>query len=384
LNKLRSGNRLVLNGNFVILRTIYLPSNFAWVLNGKISLGNNASTDSVGINENGIDSRRRTAITEQPGGATNIDMSGGVYYGNKQNNATNRVRLINFIKVTNSKFHDMTIESASDDNFTLGVRSNHNECRRLVSRDAGLEEGDKSGNGLTDKGEYNKWFDSIAENCTSDGWTPKSRYSEFTRCVGRGNKGPGFGLYARRDGSPENNNQGESIVGNKFYACEAYSNKRAGFSANVSSNCGNGAVIKDNFVQGAFYNNGMEGVLFRNKLANGVVSNNKVDILVFGNQGLMSNGSPASTGAGLGIDGAPVSGITGAVVGYHNSYGHSKNDIHLGAATGCSITVYDPQGKTSAVVQKGSSTNSVSTKTFSCPSSLSVWSAEAYCGGKHK
>jgi hypothetical protein len=277
----------------------------------------------------------------------------------------------------------MTIESASDDNFTLGARSNHNECRRLVSRDAGLQEGDKSGNGLTDKGEYNKWFDSIAENCTSDGWTPKSRYSEFTRCVGRGNKGPGFGLYARRDGSPVDNPQGESIVGNKFYDCEAYNNKRAGFSANISSNCGNGAVIRDNFVQGAFYNNRMEGVLFRNKLASGVVSNNKVDILVFGNQGLQTSGSPASTGAGLGVDGTPVSAITGAVVGYHNSYEHSKNDIHLGSATNCSITVYNPQGRSPAVVKQGSGTNSVRTSAFSCPSSTSVWSVGAYCGGRY-
>lgn len=328
LDKLKSGNKLVLNGAFVIRSTIYLPSNFVWVLNGTLTLGNGAILDSVGITEGDIDSRKPTAITESPGGASNIDMSGGVYFGNGMNNASKGVRFINFIQVKNSTFHDMTIENASDDNFTLGAKSTYNVCRNLVSRNAGVSLS-MSGNGLTDKGEYNKWYDCIAEGCTSDGWTPKSRYCEFHRCIGRRNKGPGFGLYARLDGSPVSNSHGESIVGNKFYACEAYDNERGGFSADISSNSGDGAVIKDNFIQGAFYNNRMEGVLFRNKLSDGIVSNNQIDILVFGNQGLRSDGSPSSISGGLSVDGTPIAGIFGAVVAYNNSYAHSRTDIHL-------------------------------------------------------
>ena len=110
-------------------------------------------------------------------------MSGGTYYGNSVNNSKKSVRFINFVYVTNSKFHDMVITDASDDCFTLGPGCNSNECRNLIGSFAGVSL-NMSGNGLTDKGNYNKWYDCIAEDCWSDGWTPKCRNSEFYRCIG--------------------------------------------------------------------------------------------------------------------------------------------------------------------------------------------------------
>ena len=263
-----------------------------------------------GYAQDGIDGRAPAAITEVPGGATNIEMSGGTYYGNKENNlgqqdTTNlgfrplitRTRLINFIHIRDSYFHDMVIENASDDNFSLGQNATYNQCRNLVSRGAGLSPGDLSGNALTDRGDYNRWYDCIAEDCTSDGWTPKCRNSEFHRCIARRNAGPGFGLYALVDGLPKGQDRGQVLEGNKFYACEAYDNIRSGFSINVCSDGCPGAIVRNNYIQGAFHNNGMSGVLIRNVGA-GTVEDNQLDILVFGN----GNSNSELSGAGLFVE----------------------------------------------------------------------------------
>ena len=45
---LQNGDTLLLNGDFVIGKTIYLPSNFSWILDGSLTLGDNADTDDVG------------------------------------------------------------------------------------------------------------------------------------------------------------------------------------------------------------------------------------------------------------------------------------------------------------------------------------------------
>lgn len=175
LDRLLPNDTLQLVGDFIISRTIYLPSDFTWRLDGSLTLGKNAVLDVIDW--------RPGAITETSGGASNIYMSGGLYHGNRNENIEG-IRFLNFVQVEQSTFRDMTIVHASDDNFSLGHSAQYNEVHNLVSRYAG-------GNGLSDKGSYNKWYDCVAEYCDSDGWTPKSRYSEFHRCVARENKGPG-------------------------------------------------------------------------------------------------------------------------------------------------------------------------------------------------
>lgn len=63
LNELHAGDKLILNGNFKHKRTLYLPSNFTWILNGSLTLGDNAVLDKVGWIAPGIDARRPTGIS---------------------------------------------------------------------------------------------------------------------------------------------------------------------------------------------------------------------------------------------------------------------------------------------------------------------------------
>jgi hypothetical protein len=368
LDGLQNGDTLYLTGDFVIGRTIYLPSNFIWILNGSLSLGDDAVLDDIGYTAPGIDATRWTGITEKPGGATTIDMSGGTYYGNSANNSSRNVRFINFTWLTNSRFHDMTITDASDDNFTLGPKCFYNECRNLVGSFA-------DGNALTDKGDYNKWYDCIAEDCASDGWTPKCRNSEFYRCIGRRNAGPGFGCFARLDGSGNPVDLGETIEGNKFYACESYDNERGGFSFNIASTSGTGAIIRNNFVQGKFYNNRMGGVSFRNKQEDGIIVNNEVDILAYGNQGLKEDGTFSSLAGGLATEGSPNDSLTGSVV----VYGNGRYDLNTAPASNCSITVFIPDDKNPPVLNKGSNGNEIIDVGFNCSQILSEWCMQVYC-----
>ncbi|MEX0988368.1 MAG: T9SS type A sorting domain-containing protein [Bacteroidales bacterium] len=374
LDGLETGDTLILNGDFVFRYTIYLPSYFTWILNGTLMLAGDAVLDKVGWVDPPIDARRRTGITEKSGGATNIDMSGGTYYGNSDKYPYS-MRLINFVSVTNSNFHDMLITDCTDDNFTLGPGSNNNECRNIISSFAG-------GNALTDKGDYNKWYDCIAEDCygpNSDGWTPKCRNSEFHRCIARRNVGPGFGMYCRIDGSGDPVDLGESIDGNKFFECEAYENGGAGFSFNISSNSGAGATIKNNYIQAICYNNASSGVRFRNKTADGIVENNEIDILCYGNRGEKSDGTPSTVAGGLGTDGGssypPITGITGRMVSFDNV----QYDVNTNNAFNCDITVYNPSGQHPAVLKKGDASNKITVINFNCSDELEHWCQQSYC-----
>ena len=376
LDGLEDGDTLRLIGDFVIGKTIYLPSNFTWILDGTLTLGDNSITDDIGYVDpsRNIDARRNTGISEKPGGATNIDMSGGTYYGNSVNNSNKSVRFINFVYVTNSKFHDMVITDASDDCFTLGPGCQYNECRNLVGSHAGVSL-NMSGNGLTDKGDYNKWYDCIAEDCWSDGWTPKCRNSEFYRCIARRNLGPGFGMYVRIDGSG-NPDLGEAIEGNKFYECESYDNDRSGFSFDISSTSGEGGTVRNNYVQAITYNNRMQGVSFRNKQPNSVIENNEVNIVAWGNKGQRNNGELNTYGGGLGIEaGYPISGITGSVICYDNM----GWDVNTYSATECNITAYHPSGENAPIRKIGSTSNSVEIVEFDCSDQLTEWCQEKYC-----
>ena len=365
LDTIHPGDTLVLQGSFSIARTIYLPSDFTWMLEGSLALLEDVDLDRVGFTGPGVDARRPTGITEKPGGATNIEMSGGTYYGSDIRDGSSTVRFLNFVSVTNSYFHDFQVVEGSDDGFTLGPESRYNECRELVGSGA-------NGNALTDKGEYNKWYDCVAEDCGSDGWTPKCRYSEFYRCIGRRNAGPGFGCFARLDGSGNPVDLGEIIVGNKFIACEAYENQRGGFSFNIASTSGEGSIIRDNYIQALCYDNQMQGVGFRNKQPSGIIENNEVDIIVFGNLGLKDDGTLSSYAGGLGVEGE-ISGITGSVIGYKNG----GYDVNLKSATQCSLDVYQPGSQLQPVINTNS--GGVRVLGFLCTDTLNTWCQATYC-----
>ena len=378
LDGLQDGDTLRLNGDFVIGRTIYLPSNFIWILTGTLTLGDNAVTEDIGFIDTtrNIDASRNTGITEKPGGATNIDMSGGIYYGNSANNSAKSIRFINFVYVTNSKFHDMIVTDASDDCFTLGPGCNGNECRNLIGSFAGVSL-NMSGNGLTDKGNNNKWYDCIAEDCWSDGWTPKCRKSEFYRCIGRRNLGPGFGMYVRIDGSG-NPDLGEIIEGNKFIACEAYDNDRSGFSFDISSTSGEGGIVRDNYVEAIVFNNRMQGVFFRNKQPNSIIENNEVNIVAWGNLGQRNDGSTNIYSGGLSVEGSedsPIRGVTGNVVSFDNT----AWDVNTEKATDCNITVFHPIGENTPTLKKGDQSNTITVIGFECSDSLIEYCQQAYC-----
>jgi hypothetical protein len=369
LDRLQDGDTLVLNGDFVIRNTIYLPSNFFWILDGTLTLDENIDFDSVGYVDpsRSIDARRRTAISETPGGATNIDMSGGTYYGYDIHHGTSTIRFLNFVSVTHSTFHDFTVNEGSDDGFTLGPECNNNECRNLIGSGA-------HGNALTDKGDHNKWYDCIAEDCDSDGWTPKCRYSEFYRCIARRNDGPGFGMYCRIDGSGTPVDLGEAIDGNKFFACESYENDAAGFSFNISGNSGPGATIRSNYVEAVCYSNATSGVRFRNKTVDGIVADNEINLLCYGNLGTTS-----TTRGGLGTDAGssypPMTGITGSIVSFDNALW----DVNTGQASDCNITVYHPDGENAPALKEGDASNSITVIGFNCLDPLVEWCMQAYC-----
>ncbi len=219
------------------------------------------------------------------------------------------------------------------------------------------------GNALTDKGDFNKWYDCVAEDCASDGWTPKCRNSEFYRCIGRRNAAPGFGCFARLDGS--NPDQGEIITGNKFIECEAYENGRGGFSFNIAGTSGPGSIVRDNFIQAVCYDNQMQGVGFRNKQPDGIMENNEVDILVYGNKGLKDDGSQSSTYGGLGLEGAIMS-VTGSVVAFENG----GYDVNIKSGANCSLTVYNPDDRSPAALNTGSNGNIINEISFSCSQAL--------------
>ena len=360
LNSLATNGSLLLLGDFTITRTIYLPSDFTWRLEGSLSLGNSATLDTIDW--------RPAAITEKPGGVSNIHMSGGLYKGNRQQNPGG-VRFLNFVQVQYSSFRDMIIESASDDNFSLGRSAQYNEVHDLVSRYAG-------GNGLSDKGFRNKWYDSVAEYGDSDGWTPKSRQSEYHRCVARENNGPGFGLYARQD-LPDTN-LGATLNGNMFYGIEAYCNARSGVSFSIADNCGPGAEIMDNHVQGIFYKNGRGGVEIRNRLADGKIVNNSMDVIAVNNYGWSS--TTLLAGISVSISGFAVPGgysivdkVTGFFLGHGNNLSNST-DVSIQEATNSALTVYQTQPPPIVVGNANWQSSIV------CPAQESdEWRVKAYC-----
>jgi hypothetical protein len=377
-----------LNGDFVHNRTIFLVSDFTWILNGTLTLAPNSfdQLDDYGSRYPGFDNSRSTAIAT-PEGAKNIDMSGGIIYGNgdlnRSANDLKGVRQLNCVFAENSYFHDMTVEDVSDDCFTLGSESHHNRVERVIGRHAGGIVRKIGGNALTDVGHHNTWIDCVSDQGGSDGWTPKCKYSTFIRCIASNNQGPGWGMYAREEGYSNNRDVGAHIVGNRFVDCVAYGSKASsGFSFNISSNCP-GAVIRDNFVQAVCYDNQKSGVSFRNKDAAeaGIVENNEVDLVCYGNLGLNSDVELNTWAGGLGMENDnsslhnTIKNITGSVVCYDN-----RVDVNTRGGHNCDITVYHPEGETYPIlVDESSYNNTVTVIDFNCSDPLDQWCEQEYC-----
>ncbi|MCU0473123.1 MAG: T9SS type A sorting domain-containing protein [Bacteroidales bacterium] len=389
LDGIKAGDTLRLNGDFIHSRTIYLGSDFTWILNGTLTLAKYSSDklDDYGLQYPDFDNSRITAIATREG-AKNIDMSGGVIYGNGdfngRPNGLPRVRQVNMVWAENCYFHDFTVEDASDDCFTLGAASHHNVVERVIGRHAGGKEEKDGGNALTDVGHHNTWIDCVSDQGGSDGWTPKCRYSTFIRCIASNNAGPGFGMYAREEGYANNRDVGAYIVGNKFIDCVAYGSKKSsGFSFNISSNCP-GAIIKDNYVKAVCYGNQESGVVFRNKddAEEGIIKDNFVDIVCYGNKGLTGSGNPNSWAGGLGMENDNstshnlIENITGSVVCFDN-----RIDVNTRGGTNCNIKVYHPEGERSPILDDKSSGNNTATVVgFSCTDPLEKWCQYKYCG----
>jgi len=386
LNSLVSGDIIQLNGNFKLKNTIYLPSNIKWILSGTLTLISGGTFANIGwtgtVNGVAISAKKSTAIAEKnwdTTGATGIEMSGGTYDGNyvlDQN--AKAIRMIQFARVRNSNFHDMIMKKASDDIFSLSTGCSYNVCSNLLASYAGLPDMSFTGNGLNDKGDHNKWYDCIAEYCTSDAWTPKCRFSEFYRCIGRFSQGPGWGMYCRMDGSPTTQDVGEVIEGNKWFDCVANGNSKGGFAFDVSVNSGPGAKIINNYIQVKSFDNQESGVKFRSKVSGAIVDNNEIDLLCYNNQGLNNVGVLIATNGGLGTEddtNAPITNIYGKMV----AYGNGNADVNTARATGSAINVYRPTDQNTPVLKKGSTTNIVTVTDYNCTQTLPTWCQQKYC-----
>ncbi len=390
INGLNPGDKLVLNGDFVFNKTIYLKSDMIWELRGTLTLAKNSAgnLDKYGEVRLGFNNSRSTGIAS-PIGMKNVEFFGGTIYGNGDFNGKAvglpSVRLVNIVFAEDCYFHDFTVEDSSDDCFTLGSVSHHNLVERVIGRHAGGIMNKIGGNALTDVGNNNTWIDCVADQGGSDGWTPKCRNSTFIRCIASNNMGPGFGMYAREEGYSDNRDVGAVITGNRFIDCVAYGSKNSsGFSFDISSNCP-GGIIKDNFIQAVCYDNNSSGVSFRNKddAEEGIIRDNVVDIVSYGNKCLTQSGNPSTWEGGLGMENDNsttrnlVENITGSVVCYDNI----GADVNTRGGTNCNIKVYRHADKSTPVLaNKTSGNNTVTVINYSCGNQYTSWSQGKYCG----
>ena len=390
INSLKSGDKLVLDGDFVFNKTIYLKSDMIWELRGTLTLAKNSAgnLDKYGEIRAGFNNSRSTAIAS-PIGMKNVEFFGGTIYGNGDFNGKAiglpSIRLVNFVFAEDCNFHDFTVEDSSDDCFTLGSVSHHNMVERVTGRHAGGRVSKIGGNALTDVGNNNTWIDCVADLGGSDGWTPKCRNSTFIRCIASNNTGPGFGMYAREEGYADNRDVGAVITGNRFIDCVAYGSKNSsGFSFDVSSNCP-GGIVKDNYIQAVCYDNNSSGVSFRNKddAESGIIKNNVVDIVCYGNKCLTQSGNPSTWEGGLGMENDNstthnlVENISGSVVCFDNI----GVDVNTRGGTNCNLKVYSPADKTAPILaNKSTSNNTVSVINYNCTDQLTAWCQHKYCG----
>lgn len=315
--------RVNLKGDFVVKDTIRIPSYTIFELDGSIKLDNNIGKILVS------QSYRNT-------GDTNIDMIGGTYDANKDNQGKDffgeggRNHAIEFPKVVNSSFTNIIVQNAGGDAFVLDEDCSYNKIENVTGRNCGFL-GISDGNGLDDRGDHNTWTNCIAEDNGSDNWVIKCRNSTFVKCIGRRSKGAvGYGLYADRD-----------ISGNQFVACEAYDNKTNGMSLNIPTKArGKSINIEKNNIQGVFYNNGGAGVRLRNVTTEGLCKNNIFDILTYNNV------------IGFAIEDINIIKNSGVIATYDNK----ENDCNIGGKNN-TFSIFAPKGKDKIVVEPGNDVN---------------------------
>lgn len=316
--------RVLLKGNFVVKDTIKIPSHTLFELDGSITLDNNVGKILV------TQAYRNT-------GDTNIEMIGGIYDANKDNQCKDhfgeggRNHAIEFPKVVNSSFTDIIIQNAGGDGFVLDTYCNNNNIENLLSRNCGIT-GISDGNGLDDRGDHNIWKNCIAENNYSDNWVIKCRNSTFINCIGRGSiNAVGFGLYGDRD-----------IIGNQFIACEAYNNKSSGMTISITEkNEGFAVRIMNNSIQGIFYDNQKDGVRLRDLTSDGIMQNNNFDISTYNNE---------KTGFNIIQD--RIINNSGTIVAYDNK----ESDCNIGGRNN-TFRIFAPKGRNKIKIESGNNVN---------------------------
>ena len=248
-------------GDFIIAGTIKIPSYTIFDLQGSITLANNANQ--ILLQE-----------ADPVGGTTQIELNGGTYDGNCNNQSIDNFG-INFSKVTNSHFSNLISQKAGKSNFVLDTGCNNNTCDTITGRSGGTGNNVDNGNGLDDRGDHNTWTNCIAEDNVTDNWVIKCRNSTFINCIGRGSVNTtGFGLFGDRN-----------INGNKFMACSGYNNKSNGMTLRIpTKEIGKTQIkIANNFIQGEFYNNDLDGVNFADVTGYDFLSQNSLNVLLHDN-----------------------------------------------------------------------------------------------------
>lgn len=174
-------------------------------------------------------------------------------------------------------------------------------------------------------------------------------------------------MYARTD--VPDVNIGAKLNGNKFIEIEAYCNERSGISLNIAKNCGPGAEIMDNVVQGYFYKNGRGGVEVTNKLTDGKIVGNSMDLVAIDNYGWSS----VTLLGGISVKGE-ADRVTGDFLGYNNNQSN-RTDINIREASNSVLNIY----QTSPMPQVVGDAN-LQPVAIACPAQATdEWRVRKYC-----
>jgi hypothetical protein len=172
---------------------------------------------------------------------------------------------------------------------------------------------------------------------------------------------------------PGENNIGAKLNGNSFIEIEAYCNERSCISLNIAVNCGPGAEIIDNHVQGYFYRNGRGGVEVSNKLPGDgkIINNNSMDLVAIENYGWSS----ATLLGGISVKGE-ADRITGSFLGYKNNQSNTTDDVNIREASNSALGIF----QTNPLPQVVGETYMAQPSLISCPAQLTdEWRVRKYC-----
>ena len=342
-------------GEFHANTTIMIPSFTTLELDGRLTL-------KAAVNKQLI------AQAKPKSGNTQIEMVGGVYNGNREeqtyqdNTSDPGYYLIRFERVTESDFTDFIAENSSSDAFVLSTYCSHNRATNLTGRDTGrFGTGISNGNGLGDRGSHNTWIDCVTSDTYSDGWVIKCQNSTFTRCIARkGFKGAGFGLFGDRP-----------IVGNQFIDCEVQGFDGRGVTLRKPSSPEKGDdPIKHNLLQIYVHDNGTAGQENQHGVRlwssrkpvskEEMISNNQLDLLVTHNHEI-----------GLYIQGPNVEHTTGTIVIHSNEI-----DAHIEGHDN-TLTFLVPDLSKAKIEDEGIN-NKITIRQISPEDAATSWAAKKY------